>query len=99
MIQALSEAELARFRLIYFSVSWPHCKLHQVAKSKIAAGQFEVGRTDGLKHIPQLESLFLKSGTAGGGESVSVHERERREAPGSSRVFQQALIWGPARPL
>ncbi len=34
--------ELARLWLIYFSVTWPHHKLLQVAKSKIAAGRYKV---------------------------------------------------------
>lgn len=104
MIQTLSEAELAQLWLIYFSVSWPHRKLHQFKSQspKLLLASLRLSRcwrADGSKHIPQLESLFFKSGTAGGGESVSVHEREQHEAPGSSRVFQKALIWGLARPL
>ncbi len=42
MIQTLSEVELAQFWLIYFSVTWPQTTSIQVAKSKIAAGRYEV---------------------------------------------------------
>lgn len=41
----------------------------------LLAGQrfIRLWHTDGSKHIPQLQSLFLRSSSAGGGESVSVH--------------------------